>query len=715
MSFTQYLAGIAYLTLTVAASGIAAVNLRRRLLSVWTGAPARLAELVLAISVLVVAAELLGSFGMLTPIAMLALLVLTAAVSFGSRREGRGGKAPEAPSSQRGATALALVVALGVTLQWSGGVGDSLDHGIYRQDSTWYHLPFSAAIFQSGDTWAVKFTDPMALTAWFYPQNSELLHALGMLGLGSDFLSVFANVGWMVLALLAAWCVGRPHGRGPEALIGVALVLGSEVMEAQSGNAPNDTAGVFLLLATMALLVNGRAEGRWSPGAGVVLVAGLAAGLAIGTKITLLAPVAVLTAGLPWVIAPAERLRAAAAWLGGIALTGGYWYLRNLVHAGNPLPWIGIGPLRGPDQLSLYPRPAHSVADYATDSGVWLHEFGPALVRSVGPLWPLVFAAATAGLVLAVARGPDLRRVLGAAGIAAAVAYVFIPVSASGSAGHPSGFETNLRYLTPALATGLVLLPLQLGGRGRLSRALAPAMAALFAIGAISSSSWQADQLGTGVLLALTLVAVAVAAATLAAAGARPLRVAAPVFIAAVLIVACGFPSQRNYEAVRYASSLAPPGDNPGFRDTPQWQRIQGWARSVGDARIGLVGPPAAFGQYVFYDPELTNRVQYLGVVAPHGGYRPIESCVAWRRAVNRWDPGFVVVTPAAENGPGSIPQEELWTRGDPAARKVVDADPAAVFRLRGKLDPRGCRSEHLPPVIHVPGGGYAVPGVGPS
>lgn len=721
MSLTEYLAGIVYLTITFVGLAMAAVVIRRHLLPGWHGAAARLAELVFGLSVLIVAAELLGSFGVLSPATLLALV---AAVAGACRwRLGAGAGSGEEMSPPPPATAswrvwLALAVAVVAVLHWSGGVHDSLDHGIYRQDSTWYHLPFSAAIFQTGDTWAVRFTDPMALTAWFYPQNSELLHAVGMLGLGTDFLSIFANVGWLLVALFAAWCAGRPFGLGPETSIGAAVILSSEMMQAQAGNAPNDIAGVALLLATMALLLNARAAARpdcgWSPAAGAILAAGLAAGLAVGTKITLLAPVAVLTVGLPAVLAEGRRLRLGTVWLGGVGLGGGYWYLRNLAHTGNPLPWIGAGPLPAPDQLGLYPRPARSVADYAFEPGVWLHQFAPGLATALGPLWPLVLAAAAAGLLAAVVRGPDLQRLLGVAGIAAAVAYVFVPVSASGSHGHPSGFESNLRYLAPALVTGLVLLPMQVGARWQPSRWLAPALTGLFACGAFAATGWGASQLGAGTVLALALVAAPVAAVALAAAGSGPAPVALPLGLAAVLAVVLGFPSQRDYAASRYDPRLAPPGDNPGFRDSPQWRRIQSWARSVHDTRIGLSGPPAAFGQYVFYDPELTNRVQYLGKPGPRGSYRPIESCVEWRRAVNRGHLRFLVVTPAAEIGPGSVPQESLWTRGGPAAREVVRADPAAVFEIDGDLDPRACRGEMLPPTVHVPGGGYAVPGIRP-
>lgn len=696
--------------------------LLRLLLPGWKGSPARLAEAILATSTLVVVALLLGSFGLLTEWALLAtLLVATAAIWKWSRRRGEpqeeGGRLLPAPPLRGGATALALAVCFLTVLHLANGVHDSLNFGIYRQDSTWYHLPFAAAIFQTGDTWALQFTDPMALTAWFYPQNSELVHAVGMLGFGNDFLSPLLNLGWTALALLAAWCAGRPYGRGPETMVVSAIVLDAGMMEAQAGNAPNDVVGLCFLLAAVALLINGwEARGdhgrRWRPASGLVLVAGLAAGLAIGTKITLLVAVAALTVVLLALVASDRRPRIAGIWLAGVAATGGYWYLRNLVHAGNPLPWISPGPLPGPDQVGLYPRTPRSVAEYLGEPEVWVSQFAPALDETLGPLWPLVLAATVAGLALGMRRG-GLQRGLALMGVAAAVTYALIPVSASGSPGHPSGFESNLRYLSPALVTGLVLLPLQRGQAGQQPwmRYLLPALGVFFLAGLLASSSWESSQLLLGLVLAGLLIGVPVAAAEAIRGGVPASRLALALGVSLALIVALGYPTQRDYLESRYAPALAPPADNPGFRETPQWRRIQGWARGVRDSGIAISGPPAAFGQYVFYGSDLSNRVEYVGDPGPHGSYRPIADCPTWRAAVNRHRPRFLVVTPASELGPGSVPQESLWTRGAEGVHEVVDAAPAAVFRIDRPLDPAGCGRESLPPVVRVPGGGFAVPG----
>ena len=721
MTVTQYLLGLLYLTLIFASLGIGAFSFRRVLLPGWEGGPARLVEVILAVSVLVGTAQLLGSVGAFTRLGLALAAVAVAGASLLLTRAGIrqsrpiDPEVPPAPGARRWTALLALAVAGVAVLHWSGGVQDSLHYGIYRQDSVWYHLPVAAGFFQTGSTWSLQFTDPMALTAWFYPMNSELLHAVGMLAFGNDFASPFFNVLWMALSLLAAWCMGRPFGLGALALTSVAVVLDCGMMQVQAGNAPSDIAGVFFLLACAAILLNAGATARENGiplSAGALFIAALAGGLAIGTKITLLVPVAVLAIGLPLLARRGRRGRVGAIWLAGVLASGGYWYLRNLAHAANPLPWIEVGPLPGPNQVDLYPRPPRSVADYATDFHVWVHQFGPMLVHTLGHLWPLVLLGAAAGVVLAIRRGPPLQRLLALAAIAAAIAYVFIPVSASGPAGRPAGFESNLRYLAPALALGLGLMALQLGGRKDRLGLLTIGVTAVFAIDALTSPTWKASQLLGGLVLVVVLVAIPAGLIHLRRAGRPGPRLVAGSLLCLAPILAIGFVSQRDYLRNRYRPSLAPPADNPGFRATPAWRRIQGWARHVHGSRIGVVGPPAAFGQYVFVGSDLSNRVSYLGEPGPHGTYRPIGSCAAWRRAVDRQHVRYVVVTPASVIGPGSLPQESLWMR-DSSAREILRAGPAAVYRIEGRLKQRGCGSEQLPRVLRVPGGGFAVPSTG--
>lgn len=50
--------------------------------------------------------------------------------------------------------------------------------------------------------------------------------------------------------------------------------------------------------------------------------------------------------------------------------------------------------------------------------------------------------------------------------------------------------------------------------------------------------------------------------------------------------------------------------------------------------------------QYPFYGRDLTNRVDYLGRIGPHGSLDPLTSCAEFVAAVRRAGPDFVVVGP---------------------------------------------------------------------
>ncbi|MDX6607844.1 MAG: hypothetical protein QOD14_2384, partial [Solirubrobacterales bacterium] len=67
MNFGDYIQGSIELIAVAAAMGFAAVGMRRRLLPGWSGASARLAEVVLGLSLLVVTLELVGVVGLYRP------------------------------------------------------------------------------------------------------------------------------------------------------------------------------------------------------------------------------------------------------------------------------------------------------------------------------------------------------------------------------------------------------------------------------------------------------------------------------------------------------------------------------------------------------------------------------------------------------------------------------------------------------------------------
>jgi hypothetical protein len=740
MSFSQYLLGAAELALIAAALCLGAYYLRSVLAPSWTGALARLAEAILAITGLVVASELVGVVGLFEPGFIVAACV---ALGLGVAAWARGREpladvpAPPVPPVSPWMVAVGALAALIVVVHWAMPTQQALDIGMYSQDTIWYHMSFAGRFAQDAQVGPVQITDPLKVVSWFYPQNSELIHGVGIASFHHDVLSPLLNLGWLALCLLAAWCLGRPYGLGPLTLVAAVIVLDTPMMVEQAGNAPSDTIALFFLLATLALLVNLDA-GRRGPAApasepltpflgssagatGPLFIAALAAGLAIGTKITLLATVGALTLGVLW-LGRAQLKRVAGVWIAGLAIPSVFWYLRNTVEAHNPLPWVQKGPLPGPDQLDLYPRKPHTVAHYATDTGVWKAWFFHALDDRLGPIWFLLLAAAIGALVYLLFRGrTPMIKVLAGVGIVACLAYVFTPLSAAGAEGSPSGFAPNLRYFSPGFAAGLVLLPLVLKRSSRALVLVFAGLVAAFLIGTIvqitfnaphfsqaeiqriategqtgfrsfAQDSYESAKLPGALLLGAALVLVPLALLLPSSRRRRRLLAGASAAVVAAILV-LGWHQSRDYVRDRYDTTLANPFEREaGFRASTQWKQIQQWGREQKDTRIGVVGRAAAFGQYVFYGPDISNHVQYVAEDLRLGGSRPIDSCLLWRRELNAGHYDYVVITPRLGDEAFSTPPEIAWTT-DKNAQAIISTGPAAVFKLNGPLDLAGCGS----------------------
>jgi hypothetical protein len=663
-----------------------------------------------------------------------------------------------------------------VFAHWGLTTKDALDRGIFNFDSLWYHMPFAADMVQSHSVTGLHYTETV-FTNWFYPQNSELLHATGILLTHRDTLSLFLNFGFLALSFLAAWCIGRPYGRGHLTVVAAAIVLECHTLVVREpGAAKNDLVAAALLLAAAAILVNAwRISRGWHGGGGsrtarglpagpplpvqdpragapagqdpcvdpppghdpradappgvdwAVAAAGLATGLAAGTKSTAVAMAAGLTLAV-LMLAPSGRRRATAGWWFIPALLGGgYWYLRNLIIAGNPLPQAtSLGPISLPHPERLQEgRPDFSIVHYLTDTGIWRDYFEPGLHQAFGALWPLVLAGAILGGLLALFRAKDsVLRWMGAVALLGLVAYLFTPLSAAGAEGAPVGFGINIRYAIPPLLLGLTLLPIAIFGvdrpesghigrfpaRRRWEWGLLAVLLAVLVITDRSDAALRDPARTFGLALAFIVVVVPAvlvwlfrrsaseprflpgggspAATGPAGPGAWSLGFAA----LALLVLAIGYPLQRHYLDDRFASASGVPGLD--------LDSAYAWARGKSDARIGLAGTTAGFLQYGFYGTDLSNQVIYLGKKGPHGAYNAIPTCAAFRSAVNAADLDYLVTTPFlnfVHTSDRVFSPEATWLRGDKAATPIKREGPVTIWRIRGKLDPSACGPANAP------------------
>jgi hypothetical protein len=689
-----YLLGSLELALMIMPLCLGAYWARRAALPGWVGAPARVAEAVMGVALLILLGELLGTFAAFEWWTMAAGAVLLAAgAHWASRRYAREGTAPPAPAASQLAVWLAAGACAVVAAAWMVPTLGSLAGGMDRADTLWYHMPLAARFADGAHFGSIDHFDPIFFAS-YYPANSEVVHAVPLLAYGRDILSPLINLGWLALGLTAAYAIGRPYGVGPQALIGGAIALGAQnLVEFQAGEALNDITGVALILCAVAILVNARRETvgvrrQLVDPLGALAIAGLAAGLAAGTKLSFLAPVTALFVGLI-VISGGTRARTALAFALPAFVAGGYWYVRNAVAIGNPIPYTSFGPLGLPAPDRAFElRPGNSVFHYATDFDVWSDWFFPGLDDSFGFLWPLVIVAFLGAGAYALWRGADpLQRVLGGVVLFTAVAYVFTPLTAAGEEGRPIAFVWNVRYLAPAAAVGLALLPCLPAARAsqRARELTLGLLCALFAATAISLVQWQQGHVKGAVAAGVCVLAGFAAIRWLGARRPAPWPLAwaaAAVAVVAAGALAAGWWEQRHYLERRYENL------------SPQLKLADAvrWARDLRDATVAVGGIRGVFNQYPFYGTDLSNHVQWLGTEGEDGAFERIPTCAVWRQALA--DGGYThVVTTYDPFNPGELTdtKEALWTREDAAATEVLRDGPVSVFELSGPPDPDAC------------------------
>jgi hypothetical protein len=449
-----------------------------------------------------------------------------------------------------------------------------------------------------------------------------------------------------------------------------------------------------------------------------VVVAALPAGLAFGVKLNFIAPVVALSIGV-WILSQrGHRLAVGLWWVLLVALTGSFWYLRNLIDVGNPIPLLHFrfGPISLPTPLLT--APTATVAHFLFSASAWREDFRPGLRLFFGPAWWAILVLAGFGLVLVLATGRDrTARVLAGVGLFAGIAYLLTPLYLT-VLGAPTLFVTTIRYAVPAVVMGLVLLPLSpVFGRKGVSNWLLGVYLAILAVTQLDATIWPIrlfsprwdppirgidSWLGLVFGLIVLGVGLAIYDSRVRWVGWRS-RSVSIVTAASVAIVGLigGFGVQQFYLHNRYttqSTSLQYPS------------LLLSWAQHVNGARIAVAGVYTQI-QYGLYGRDLSNFVQYVGKSEPHGGYAPIVSCAQWRSALNEGHYTYVLTStgPVTHRlGILRVPSTfAAWTNEDGAsslvAQEVMNYGSVAggetgheyfgffLFHLHGHLDPRGC------------------------
>jgi hypothetical protein len=670
VSTVGYAFGILCLLVFAASIGSAAVDLRRRLLPGWHGAEARLAELVLGSAAAVVLLELLGLVSLLRRPALVAGSVLVAvAVKLLPRRH--GAFAPEQPPVEprhlpltRFAAAAAVI---GVLAEWLVSIHRNARDGIHAFDSLHYHLTLSAHFAQDHSILHTHRLDALGVSTW-YPLNSELLQGAGMLMLKTTALTLVIDLLMLVGVLLAAWVLGSQYGAGPLAVLAICLPL-AFMGPLYAGSAANDWMSVWPLLAAVALLAAGRAQGR-QLSLPVVGVAGLAGGLAIGTKLTVLTPTVALFV-VAVALAKGFRWRAAGISAAAHLLTGGYWYVRDLIIVGNPLPAtkVGIGPLQLPKPATPFlDTQDFAVVHYLTDWHVIRTFFVPGLDWFLGPAWPAVVVLVAAGFVLAAQRVRQDRILLsaGVVGLISVATWVVTPTSAGGPDGNPFLFPFNIRYALVGITLGLLLLAIRVVG-GRLELPVTLVLIAVLVVTLARREAWVVGWPKEPFALVLGLALVVVAATRLD----RRVLVPSAVVLALVGGLAV-LKVERHFDEDSYRAGSA--------RDT-----LYAAVREESGQRVGIVGFPM---QFPFFGRRLLNEVTYLGRTGETHAYSDFDSCAGLLAEVARQKVTRVVVQPYENR---ETPDADSWLRRDPHVRELIANSAGAVFAVEPGVDPSSC------------------------
>lgn len=711
------------------ALALGARRLRWRLAPSFEGPVAGIADGVTFVALLTLALEAAGVIGVLDRGGVVCACVLVSALAYVIGARGSLGRVAvgetargfatgstieqddSPPSCKGGAdrtlsphrtlvTSVAVAATSVVAALWIGWTIFAYRHGMETIDTMWYHMPAAARFVQVGSIRDLQYFDAGAITV-FYPANSELLHAFGMVLFGNDLVSPAIDLCWGAAALWCAWTIGRPWGREPHCLLACLPVLATPgLVDTQPGGAYNDIVCLALLLASIALIVNAR------PRAGDGLLdlrttafAAIPAGLALGSKYTMIVPAIALGLGCVLIAGHGRRLRHAGVWGAALILLGGYWYLRNAVTVGNPLPPLShIGPLSLPA-----PRIAreYTVWQYLTNGSVWSRWYIPGLRESLGLAWWALIIGSIAGALAATLQRSDPRlRIVGGMTLVAGFMFLVTP-QLLGIPGAPVFFVDNVRYCAVALAAGLVLLPLSRplrGAHASLAWLAATALGLLFTVldPGVWRSGFPVKPFASALHGGPAVAGAAIAAAMLICGEAwlwkrRALRAWAARLRHRGRFVAA---ASGTVTAAAVVGGLAVGNvyAHDRYRDSPPFPTIYAWAQHVDHTRIGIIGLP---NQYPLTGSDDTNWVQFIGVAQPHRGYAKPATCSQWRTAVDRGRYRFVVVTAPFITSVSKQP-ELRWTQTSPNAHAILHEydggiELAVVYRITGPLPTAAC------------------------
>jgi hypothetical protein len=275
-------------------------------------------------------------------------------------------------------------------------------------DGPIYHLYFAARWWKAGRL--ILVAAPFGENAaTYFPANGDLWFTWLIASWGGDGLAKVGQAPFLLLAGASAYGCARSVGAGRSAsLIAICWFVSAIPLFLYSFEPNVDTIFVAgYLLAAYFFLRFARGEGKTSE----LVLGSLAAGEAIGTKaigVVFLPPLIVLILAAIQ-LRPAPRriklIRTLAVVLVPL-VSGGYWFVRNLILTGNPLYPLSVRWMGHPLWAGWYGPDAMLTSHYYLPVGDW-RALGDILLAVLDPRLTPIWLASVAGAWAV--KNPDVR------------------------------------------------------------------------------------------------------------------------------------------------------------------------------------------------------------------------------------------------------------------------------------------------------------------